>query len=459
MQISEELLNKYNVPVPRYTSYPPANHFKDSFAGGDYLKMLKESNSLKPENIAFYVHIPFCQKICYYCGCNACSIGSGNMVAPYIDALMKEIEHVSEYIDKNRLVSQIHYGGGTPNSIDVRTIARINEYFFTHFSFTENPEIAIECNPAYLDINYVDDLISAGFNRFSLGIQDFNNDILKQVNRLPSAIPPHDLFTYLKSSGKNINVNFDFIFGLPGQTVYSFSDTIRKAIAIRPDRLVTFSYAHVPWIKKHQVILEKKGLPAPGDKMDMFLAGYHLLKESGYKPIGLDHFVLPADDLYKAENEGTLHRNFQGYCTRLTTGQVYAFGVTAISQLEQGYSQNKKEIKEYVSDIEAGKLPVERGYVLSDDQIIVREVITELMCNRRISYSHIAAVKKISVADLKNAIKADDVVLKGFEKDGLIKLTSDLIEVTEPGTFFIRNIAAAFDKEYKEKVHTYSKTV
>lgn len=459
MKISEELLSKYNVPVPRYTSYPPANHFKDSFTDSDYLTMLKESNSRDPQKIAFYIHIPFCQKICYYCGCNACSIGSGNMVAPYIDALMKEIELVSKYIDKNRLVSQIHYGGGTPNSLDVRTIARINDYFFTHFSFTGNPEIAIECNPAYLDFKYVDDLISAGFNRFSLGIQDFNKDILKQVNRLPSSIPPEELFTYLKSSGKNINVNFDFIYGLPGQTVDSFSDTIRKAIEIRPDRLVTFSYAHVPWVKKHQLILEKRGLPAPSEKMDMFLAGYHLLKESGYEPIGLDHFVLPSDDLYKAEMEGSLHRNFQGYCTRLTTGQVYAFGVTAISQLEQGYSQNKKEIKDYISDIETGRLPVERGYVLSDDQKITREVITEIMCNKRISFSRFAEMKNLSENKLKNAIKTDDSILKGFEKDGLINFTSDLIEVTEPGTFFIRNIAASLDKEYQEKVQTYSRTV
>lgn len=459
MKISEELLTKYNVPVPRYTSYPPANHFKDSFTAGDYLKMLKESNNRKPEKIAFYIHIPFCQKICYYCGCNACSIGNGNMVAPYMDALMKEIELVSKHIDKNRKVSQIHYGGGTPNSLDVASIAKLNEYFFKHFTFVDNPEIAIECNPAYLDYKYVDNLIIAGFNRFSLGIQDFNSDILRQVNRLPSAIAPDELFTYLKASGKNLNVNFDFIYGLPGQTIDSFSETIRKAIAIRPDRLVTFSYAHVPWVKKHQLILEKRGLPAPAEKMDMFLAGYHLLKESGYKPIGLDHFVLPSDDLYKAENDGTLHRNFQGYCTRLTTGQVYAFGVTAISQLEQGYSQNKKDISEYISDIKEEKLPVERGYVLSDDQIITREVITEIMCNKKISFSRFSEAKNITVNDLNNAIKKDDSTLKGFEEDGLIKFTSDLIEVTEAGTFFIRNIAASLDKEYQEKVQTYSKTV
>ncbi len=459
MQVTDALLNKYNVPVPRYTSYPPANHFKESFSEEDYLLMLDESNNRKPEKIALYVHIPFCRKICYYCGCNACSTGDGKMVAPYLNALMKEIELVTEKIGKNRLVSQIHYGGGTPNSLDVSSIARLNEFFFSKFTFIENPEIAIECNPAYLDYKYIDNLIATGFNRFSLGIQDFNNDILRLVNRQPSAIPPQELFNYLKNTGKSINVNLDFIYGLPGQTVKSFSETIKKAIEIRPDRLVTFSYAHVPWIKKHQLILEKRGLPTPSDKMEMFLTAYELLKESGYQPIGLDHFVLPSDDLFDAVTEGNLHRNFQGYCTRRTTGQVYAFGVTAISQLEQGYSQNKKDLNDYITDINSGRLPVERGYILSAEQILVREVINELMCNKRISFSKIAETNNISVDELKRTVSTDETVLHNFSEDGLISYTSDMIEVTELGTLFIRNIASSFDKEYQEKLHTYSKPV
>ncbi|MDP3003665.1 MAG: radical SAM protein, partial [Bacteroidales bacterium] len=216
MEISDDLLKKYNVPVPRYTSYPPANHFKETFSESDYLYLLKESNKGKPENIALYIHIPFCRKICYYCGCNACSIGKGDMIIPYMKALKKEIELVSGYIDKNRLVSQIHYGGGTPNALDISFLTSLNEYLFSTFSFIENPEIAIECNPAYLTFQYIDELIASGFNRFSLGIQDFNDEILRQVNRMPSAIPPDELFNYLKTGGRDINVNFDFIYGLPG---------------------------------------------------------------------------------------------------------------------------------------------------------------------------------------------------------------------------------------------------
>jgi oxygen-independent coproporphyrinogen-3 oxidase len=459
MEISEELLFKYNVPVPRYTSYPPANHFMDTYAENDYISMLDGSNKRKPENIAIYIHIPFCEKICFYCGCNACSIGDGNLVKPYMAALKKEMELVFRHIDRARLVSQIHYGGGTPNSIDVSFIRSLNDYLFAEFSFIENAEIAIECNPAYLDFKYIDDLLEAGFNRFSFGIQDFNNEILRKVNRQPSAIPPGEILRYIKSQRFNTGVNFDFIYGLPGQSISSFTETMQMAADIKPDRLVTFSYAHVPWIKKHQLILEKRGLPSAGEKTRMFLSAYDLLRGTGYEPVGLDHFVLPADDLYTALKSGTLHRNFQGYCTRRTTGQVYAFGVTAISQMEAGYFQNRKEIKDYISDINNGNLPVERGYILSDEQILARAVITELMCNNSVSFTKLASDHNVSPEVLKRAIKVDDVSLHELEKDKLISYSSDRIDVTETGTFFIRNIAASLDREYKEKVQTYSKPV
>ena len=458
MKISEMLLQKYNVPVPRYTSYPPANHFTE-FSEQNYIDLLKDSNSGKPENIAIYIHIPFCRKICFYCGCNACSIGNGTLVVPYMNALKKEIDLVLRYIDKSRKVSQIHYGGGTPNAIPVSFLSGLNEFLFSQFTFIENPEIAIECNPAYLDLDYVDSLKSAGFNRFSLGIQDFNNDVLLSVNRQPSALPVEDLFRYLKKDNEIINVNLDFIYGLPGQTVKSFARTIDEAINIRPDRLVTFSYAHVPWVKKHQVILEKKGLPSPADKMDMFLTSRDLLESAGYKPVGLDHYVLPTDDLYTALKENTMHRNFQGYCTRRTTGQVYAFGVTAISQLERGYSQNMKEIEGYIESVEKGNLPVERGYKLNNEQICIRELITRLMCNKKINFAEIAETFQLSLTELKKIISFDEKILKSFENDGLILLKSEELQVTETGTVFIRNIAASFDREYIEKVQTYSKPV
>ena len=391
MKITDYLLNKYNVPVPRYTSYPPANHFKTAFTEGDFIEMVRDSNSQKPENIAIYIHIPFCKRICHYCGCNSCHIGDGSLVAPYIDTLKKEIRLVSRFIDKKRRVSQVHYGGGTPNAIDFSFLKGINELLYSEFSFIQNPEIAIECDPASLDLNYIDNLISAGFNRMSFGIQDFNREVLRMVNRRPPAISPDELLKHIKSVNSNIGVNFDFIYGLPGQSVESFSESMQMAAEIRPDRLVTFSYAHVPWVRKQQSILEKRGLPGAEEKTNMFLSANDILTRSGYEPIGLDHFVLPDDDLRTAFNTGTLHRNFQGYCTRKTTGQVYAFGVSAISQLEGGYSQNVREIDEYTAVIDKGKLPVERGYILSQEQKLAKTVITTLMCNKRVSFPEAAS--------------------------------------------------------------------
>jgi oxygen-independent coproporphyrinogen-3 oxidase len=459
MKISKQLLDKYNVPVPRYTSYPPANHFTDSFTEIDFAAMLDSSNSSRPRNLAIYIHIPFCERICFYCGCNSCSIGNGSQVEPYMEAIRREIELVSPYIDRTRTVSQVHYGGGTPNAIDVAYIRRLNDFLFSQFRFTDKPEIAIECNPASLDKKYVDALVAAGFNRFSLGIQDFDREVLRNVNRQPSAIPPDELFSYLKSSGRNIGVNFDFIYGLPGQTVASFTRTMEKAAEIKPDRLVTFSYAHVPWVKKHQMILEKKGLPTAEDKTGMFMAAYDLLTGKGYQPIGLDHFVLPSDELYTSLQDGMLHRNFQGYCTRRTTGQVYAFGVTAISQLDGGYSQNRKEINDYISDVRMGKLPVERGYHLSDEEKIAREAITTLMCNKSLSTDRLAADMNISAEMVRNSLRFDEAALAGLQGDGLIEYSSGDIRVTETGSFFIRNIAASVDKAYAEKIQTYSRTV
>ena len=459
MKFNPELLEKYNTPVPRYTSYPPANHFDDGFLEGDALDLLKASNHGEPEHIAFYVHIPFCTKLCFYCGCNACNIGSGKLVEPYIEALKKEIGMVTGRIDKNRLVSQIHYGGGTPNAISSKMIAEINQVFFDRFQFIERPEIAIECNPAYLDKQYVDDLKTAGFNRFSLGIQDFDREVLKGVNRDPSAMPVQELIEYIKSGDKGISVNLDFIYGLPGQTVNSFTETIRKAAAIRPDRLVTFSYAHVPWMKPNQKILEKRGLPSADEKMDMFLASGDVLQKAGYQPVGLDHYVLPDDELYIALENNRLHRNFQGYCTRRTTGQVYAFGVSAISQLDGGYVQNVKEVDEYIIRVREDRLPVEKGLKLIFDQKVIREGINTLMCNLQLHWENLAEGLGISTVELLKILRPDEQALAEFVKDGLIGLSPDGITVTPTGALFIRNIASAIDPEYRTQTRRYSKTV
>lgn len=458
MQIPEELLKKYNAAVPRYTSYPPANHFRE-FTETEHIGLIQNSNTTGPRNIAIYIHIPFCKRICHYCGCNSCALGKGSQVDPYIDALRKEIRMVSSMIDKSRKVTQIHYGGGTPNAISLHYLRELNDLIRSEFSLIDDAEIAIECNPEHLGFREADILLDAGFNRFSLGIQDFNHEVLRLVNRGIPAVSPEVLFRYIKDRKENVSVNLDFIYGLPGQTVASFSETIGKAIGIKPDRLVTFSYAHVPWLKKHQLILEKKGLPDSAEKMEMFQTIYPMLREAGYIPLGLDHFVLPGDDLYRAFSEKKLHRNFQGYCTRRTTGQVYAFGVTGISQLGEGYSQNSHDIEKYIADIAKDHFSVEKGYILSESQKIIREVITNLMCNKVVNFSEIAGYLNEESETIRNTVGYNAERFAGLAEDGLLTIDEDGITVTEKGTMFIRNVAVLFDPEYVEKNQTYSRTV
>jgi oxygen-independent coproporphyrinogen-3 oxidase len=384
---------------------------------------------------------------------------SSDVVEDYFKALESEIASVLLHIDKRRKVSQIHYGGGTPNSVDVKYIARINALLLKQFAVIENPEIAIECHPAHLDKAYVDELIKAGFNRISLGIQDFNEEILKGVNRLPSAMPVNQLVDYIRSFSPAVSVNLDFIYGLPGQTEKSFSQTIRQAIQVRPNRLVTFSYAHVPWLKKHQNILERKGLPSAQDKMEIFLASRSILEESGYTALGLDHYVLPDDELSLALNNKQVHRNFQGYCTRRTTGQVYAFGVSAISQLSNGYVQNVKGIALYIKAITNGHLPVEKGLVLSEDQKVIKETISELMCNLNLNFKGMASTFGKTVNEFEQIAGFSMEKLEPFKADGLILVDGDEVAVTRKGALFIRNIAAAFDPGYQTQNHRYSKSV
>jgi len=457
MNQSEHLIRKYNVPVPRYTSYPPATEFTGKLTEREYRSMLSESNHRKPQHIALYIHIPFCRKICYYCGCNATHIGRGTDVEPYIDALKHEIEIVTSQILRTRKVSQIHFGGGTPNSIDAEYLAGIIALIRSKFSFIDNPEIAIECHPGYLDEAYITSLRDAGFNRFSLGIQDFDEEVLKSVNRTPSAMPLDQTVSMLRSSGASVNL--DFIYGLPGQDAASFSETIIKAIALKPDRLVTFSYAHVPWVKKHQAILESKGLPDPTAKTDMFNAAHDLLTAAGYVFIGLDHYVLPDDELATALEGHTLHRNFQGYCTRRTTGQVYAFGVSAISQLDGGYVQNTKDVKEYIQTLANNALPVDRGLRITQSQREIREVINELMCNKYISWTDISTRLGVPRRTLQKQFIPDKSTLMEFSDEGLLVFSDDELRVTEAGSLFIRNIAASLDPAFNSENNRYSRSV
>ena len=459
MKVPEKLIEKYNVPVPRYTSYPPANFFREEFCEKDFVKAITDSNKAWPEKISLYIHIPFCSKMCHFCGCNTHFTRDKQKMKTYIEAVKKEIVMVKNLLDPNRKVSQVHWGGGTPNSLPIEMIQEIMEVIHANFTFVNRPEIAIECHPAMLDETYVEKLYHAGFNRFSLGIQDFKQEVLDNVNRDAPTVPVSEIVGWIRSF-ENTGVNLDFIYGLPFQDEKSFAETIIKAIEINPDRLVTFSYAHVPWIKKAQKILEVRGLPSAGEKIGMFEKGYQILTENGYFPIGLDHFAKKNDELSIAYKNKTLHRNFQGYCTRETTGQVYAFGATGISQLQDVYAQNGKDTNTYVKAINNNQFYIEKGYRLNESEKIIRHVITETMCNEFVSIPETAKFFKTAEDHVKKALHLDVSEFDELVSDGLLTIKNENeFQVTSPGRFFIRNIAAKFDPILKTQQKRFSKAL
>jgi len=455
--MKQELLNKYSVPVPRYTSYPPANFFNESFTADSYRNAVIESNDQQPEHISFYIHIPFCYQLCYYCGCNSQLFRSDEVTNQYFEALKKEIKMVLLLLDHSRKISQIHYGGGTPTSQPVALLKEINRMLLSEFECINNPEIAIECHPGYMDEKYWNDLTDAGFNRISMGIQDFDEKVLKTVNRKAPRLPIEEAVKLVRDKG--LSLNMDFIYGLPLQTPELFADTIEKAISLNPDRIVTFSYAHVPWVNKLQEHLEKAGLPDVETKNKLYETAKNLLTGAGYKTIGLDHFVLPDDELYEALITKKLHRNFQGYCTRRTTGQVYAFGITGISQLANAYSQNTKDLDAYISMIEKGEFPIAKGYILNEDEQITRTVISELMCNYTINWQEIANDLRLTVDKVKSAVNYDQEKLEEFARDQIIEFDEQFLSILPTTTPFVRNVAASFDRLLGTKENRYSKSI
>ena len=444
--IQQTIIDKYNVPVPRYTSYPPANYFRD-YSEDEYRAAVHTSNTAKDHHLSFYLHIPFCRHLCHYCACNSYAMQNETVVNNYVDALHLEIELLLPLLNNNRQISQIHYGGGSPTTLQPSVIQSINQHILTSFPKIEQPEIAIECHPGYLSLKDWEGLVDAGFSRFSIGVQDFDEHVLKTVNRRPSKERMEDIFAVLRNGGAKINL--DFLFGLPHQTVESFCHSIEHAIALEPDRLVMFSYAHVPWLKKQQLILERAGLPTSEKKEQMFNEAAALLQSAGYVRVGMDHFVRPDDELYTALQNGQLHRNFQGYCTRRTTAQVYALGVTGISQLDTAYAQNTKDINEYINTVGAGHLPIKKGHTLSHEQQLVREVIDTLMCNYQVTLSD----------EQRTAVNFDETRLAEMQADGIITINGNTIRMTHESSPFVRNVAALLDPLMQHTTKTFSKPI
>ena len=457
-RVNEKLLKKYSSTGPRYTSYPPATFFDTKFTNEQYQEKLIESNKESPENISVYIHIPFCPQICHFCGCTTETGFTKPFLERYIDALIKEIVYVSKKIDKKRTLTQVHWGGGTPNAISYKYIERVTNKLYETFKFSSNYEMAIECNPAHLEFNHIELLKEFGFNRISLGIQDFKTKVLEGINRKPSKYPIEDIIKKIADEGFT-GTNIDLVYGLPYQTTSSFSKTVDRAIKLNTDRIVTFSYAHVPSILPRQKILEEIGFPSSKDKALMYETAFKKLTDSGYVSIGMDHYARPNDEFAIALNNKQLHRNFQGYCTLETTGQVYAFGASSISQLDSAYIQNIKNASQYINSIEKDNLAVLRGYSVNKDQKIIREIINSIMCNYYVDIKSIAKKYNLQVSELYGLIKFKKDNLDDFIEDEILEFKQDIISVKESGRLFTRNIAMRFDPLIDQKIGSYSNTV
>ena len=454
----KKLVKKYNESGPRYTSYPPATFFNENFGDKEFLKMVRNSNDEKPENVSIYIHVPFCPQICHFCGCTTETGFTKPFLERYVNAVIKEIELVSDNINSSRKVTQVHWGGGTPNAISYRHIEKITNKIKERFEFSDNYEMAIECNPAHLEFHHIELLKKFGFNRISLGIQDFREDVLEAINRKPSKKPLEQIIKKISDEGFT-GTNIDLVYGLPLQTVKSFNETLERAIKLDTDRIVTFSYAHVPSIIHRQKVLENIGFPDSNEKAQMYEDSFQKLTDAGYISIGMDHYSKPEDDFAIALSEKKLHRNFQGYCTRATTGQVYGFGASSISQLDSAYAQNIKNASSYIENIERKGLAIFRGYSLNKNEKIIRHVINSLMCNYYIDFKEVSTYFNISLFELKDILEFSESKFNDFISDKLMKIIDEKIFILDSGRLFTRNISMRFDPLVSKKIGTYSRTI
>ncbi|MBW4519065.1 MAG: oxygen-independent coproporphyrinogen III oxidase [Scytolyngbya sp. HA4215-MV1] len=458
VQFDSQLLQKYDQPVPRYTSYPPATELRAEFEAVDFRAAIAVSN-YKKTPLSLYCHIPFCDSPCYFCGCNTVITQRKEVAEPYLDYLIRHIQQTAQFIDRQRLVHQMHWGGGTPNYLSLSQIETLWTAIHQHFQFDDKAEISIEVNPKSLDQNYLSSLKNLGFNRISFGIQDFNLKVQEAVNRVQPESMLFDVMQWSRDAGFE-SVNVDLIYGLPFQTLETFRNTIHKTLQLNPDRIAMFNFAYVPWLKPVQRRIPQDALPAAAEKLSILQMAIEVLTQNGYQYIGMDHFAKPNDELSIAQREGQLHRNFQGYTTK-PESDLIGFGVTSISMLNDVYVQNHKRLKDFYRSIDANELPIEKGVTLDRDDVIRRTVIMELMCQFQLTPEDIEEKYHLGFdLDFETYFAQEKFQLRRLEADGLIRLFPNHIEVTPAGRLLIRNIASTFDTYLKQNTtQSFSRAV
>ncbi|MDH5710777.1 MAG: oxygen-independent coproporphyrinogen III oxidase [Gammaproteobacteria bacterium] len=440
----KKLINRYDCSGPRYTSYPTAVQFTTDYGTADYYEWVDDSNNDPiPTPLSLYLHIPFCDTICYYCGCSKIITKDKDKAPAYIELLKKEIALQGALFNKDRPVTQIHWGGGTPTFLNNEQISDIFNTIRQHFYVPEGDdgEFGIEVDPRTVDEERIAYLRKAGFNRISFGVQDFNADVQEAVNRIHSK---EKITKVINAARKNNfhSINIDLMYGLPKQTVASFEQTVQDAIDSNPDRMAVYNYAHLPDMFKPQRRIEEKDLPSAEEKLQILQLTIEKLQQAGYVYIGMDHFAKKDDDLTRAQQQSTLHRNFQGYSTHADC-DIVAMGITAISQIGDNYSQNVRTVEEYEQYLQAGKIPVFRGIELEADDVLRRQIINQLMCNNRLNIKQLEQKWGIEFNKYFAESLPDLLIMA---EDGLIIIDENHIEITASGRLLARSICMKFDR-------------
>lgn len=443
-----DLLRRYDKAGPRYTSYPTAVQFNERFDREAYIaeaRLTGEEAPLRP--LSLYFHIPFCDTVCYYCGCNKVVTKDRSRSQPYLDRLHREIEMQAALFGRDRTVDQLHWGGGTPTFISAAQMRALMDKTREQFRLHDDDtgEYSIEVDPREAPPETVHLLREIGFNRLSMGVQDFDPRVQRAVNRIQSEEITLATLEAARDSGFK-SVSLDLIYGLPLQTAVSFSVTLDKVLELRPDRLSVFNYAHLPELFKPARRINADDLPSPAEKLDILQLTTEKLGAAGYLYIGMDHFALPDDELAVAQQEGTLYRNFQGYSTHASC-DVVGMGATAIGSVGRSYSQNQRGLEEYYADIDAGRLAIFRGVALDDDDLLRRAVITQLICHFRLDFDWFE--RRFGVP-ATTYLAAELEELRQLQDDGLVELSADAIQVTPAGHFLIRNVCMVFDRYLRE---------
>jgi oxygen-independent coproporphyrinogen III oxidase len=454
LKVDLELVKKYNVPGPRYTSYPPATHFTDAISQEDFVERIRANNRTE-RDLSLYFHLPFCYSLCWYCGCTTVITADQKKSEDYVEHLEKEMQLAAQLLNPKRKAVQLHFGGGTPTFSLPDEIRRLGDLIHSHFTFADDIEAGVEIDPRRLTREHLVALRDVGFNRASMGVQDNDPVVQKAVHRIQPFEMTKQSVEWLREIGFH-SINIDLIYGLPHQTPATFAKTLDEILSLQPDRFAVFNYAHVPWMKPAQKILKTETLPTPETKLELLKLTIERLTSEGYVYIGMDHFARAGDELAVAQRQRTLQRNFQGYSTR-GGADIYAFGMSSISQAEGFYWQNHKELPDYYRSIDEGKLPLHKGYVMTAEDKIRRTTIMRLMCDLGLDY---AAMSMLLGLDFAQHFAMEIESLDDMEADGLLVKTLEGILVTDLGRLLIRNIAMRFDAYAStRKENRFSRTI